>query len=553
MTALLLLLLNVADPLPDAFWCDTINDQIVRFADLNGDRDYLDFREATAFWRQPGASPRDVQARFEDGRTVVYWVDTVLDVVFRGVDEDGDGVLDPDEARPFRSAKELDGSSGPDGIELTDDGAVWWTSDCCQHEGLFRLRDENGDGDADDAGEQRVLVDGQTVAIGEDDGEPVTLGAGSLRRLAPAGNGVLAYAADDDALWRFEDLDDDGDVTGSGESVLFLNPSGKRAELTRSPDFASGSLRELRTKTDTSAGEPTFARLAFLTSMVEDGSLVVYLGTDVAAADYDYSSNAAGEGLNGLIFRAEDRNGDRDANDPGEVELFYDGSKTSWGPYQVQIGGVLGLDAWNGSLFVADIGSSRRQIHELRDVTGNHRIEPGYELREGLFDLSLWGEKEPFPTAHTWVHDLGVVGPGGLASPTFDIVGDGCSFIPEQPRISGEGLAHLDSTAFTCHLSEAGPGRPAFLWMGTDSEQWLWNAPLPYPLDDWGLPGCWLRTNLDRVYAVVTDAEGAASVTPEVPDAPKLLGLVVPMQWVVLEPSTGFVAITAGGMTELVP
>jgi len=552
MLTLALGLLAAADPLPDAFWCDTINDQVVRFSDLNGDGDYRDYRETVAFWRSAGASPRDVQVRIEDGVAVAYWVDTVRDVVFRGLDADGDGVMDPGEATAFRDSKALDGASSPDGVEFTDDGAVWWTSDCCSHRGLFRLFDENGDGDANDEGEQRVLVDGQAGHLAQDGSDWLPLGAGSLRRLAPAGLGVVAYSAEDDALYRFEDLDGDGELSGWGESILFLNAGGKRQDLSWNPDFAGGVLRSLRTKTDTQAGEPTFARLAFLTSALEAGQRVFYLATDVSAADFDYSVNAAGEGLNGLLFRAVDGNGDGDVNDAGEVGLFYDGSKTAHGSEVIQIGGVLGLDAHGGSLFVADIASSRRQIQRLTDHNGDGEIEPGTEFEEGLFDLLAWGAHEPFPTAHTWVHDLGVVTAGGLAAPTYSIVGEGCSFLSEEPRIAGEGLARLDSTDFTCRLAGAPPGLPAYLWMGTSMETWI-GYPLPLLLDDWGLPGCVLRHDFDRVYPVVTDVDGAASVTPTVPYAPDLLGLDVPMQWVVLDPVTGHVAITAAGVTELVP
>lgn len=552
MWTLALGLLVATGALPDAFWCDTINDQIVRFSDLNGDGDYRDYREAVAFWRDPGASPRDVQVRLEGGAAVAYWVDTVRDVVFRGVDADGDGVMDPGEATAFRDAKKLDGASSPDGVEFTDDGAVWWTSDCCSQRGLFRLFDANGDGDANDDGEQVVMVDGNDLHEARDGSTWVEVGAGSLRRMASAGLGVVAYAAEDDALWRFEDLDGDGELTGPKESVLFLNAGGKREDLTWNPDFASGLLRTLRTKTDTQAGEPTFARLAFLTSALEAGERVFYLATDVPAADQEHSVNAAGEGLNGLLFRAVDKNGDRDVNDAGEVGLFYDGSKTAHGPEVIQIGGVLGLDAHGGSLFVADVASSRRQIQRLTDLDGDHSIDPGTEFEDGLFDLLGWGAKEPFPTAHTWVHDLGVVTAGGLASPTYSIRGAGCSFLETAPRIAGEGLAHLDSTDFTCRLVDAPPGLPTFFWMGTSLE-WWGGYPLPLALEDWGLPGCFLRHNCDRVYPGVTDLDGAASVTPVVPFAPDLLGLEVPMQWVVLDPITGFVAITAAGVTELVP
>ena len=72
--------------LGDLLLCDTAQDQLVRLSDLDQDQSYLSPLEAVSFYADPGGSPRDVQMRLEGGLVAAYWVDTVRDAVYRGID-----------------------------------------------------------------------------------------------------------------------------------------------------------------------------------------------------------------------------------------------------------------------------------------------------------------------------------------------------------------------------------------------------------------------------------------------------------------------------------
>ncbi len=523
----------------DLYWADSAQDGFHIFRDLNGDGDYKDLPDEVAyFWTDPlfGAnndfSPRDIQVRDEAGTGVAYSVDTVTDVVYRYVDANADGEIQPGEQTVFYTM----GSAGPDGIEFGDDGAVWFCSDS-GIAGITRLVDLNGDGDADDAGESNLIVDANSVVSVSHDLGTGTIDAGQFDRLANAGNGVVGYCTgDDEAAYRFEDLNGDGDVTDPGEAVLFLNASGKRLDLPQNPDFADGTLKSLNI--DETVGGLTFeafGRLSYLTSSVEGGERAYYFGCDSTTTG-SFGINENGEAINALIFRGVDANNDRDINDAGEVVMFYDGSTGGAGPNV--FGAILGLDATDegGAVYVCDLND--KGLHRMQDMNGDgDAMDPG-ELEFGTFFQSSWGPVDPFAVtaAFAFVRELAVAPKGLFDTPVFGVSGTGCTLAGSTiPEISGTGSG-VQGTNFNVAVSNAAPNNIAFMWWGISTTQFSPGVPLPLDLTPFGYPGCFLYHTLTGNLTGVTDATGSEDITFTIPTDAGLAGFALPLQWILVDP-----------------
>ena len=398
----------------DVFWSDRWNSAYHRFQDLDQNGSYLDAGEVSfavdpSSWASFPAS--GFRATEEDGYLVGYWLVEFEDLIARGVDLDGDGTFGAGEISVYRDSGALDGESWPQDLDITDDGAVWWVAGLIidhPQNGISRLVDLNGDGDAADEGEQMVMVDGTgTPTIEHDGGTAPIVDPWSFRNIAAAGNGVIAFASSDDnqALYRFEDLNGDRDVVDPDESILFLNATGADPALPVNPDFVDGTLPSLLNQ----AGYYTF--LSYIASDIEDGQRVFYLGTSANGASETRYTNVDGVGINFLIFRAVDNNGDRDINDAGEVTVFFDGNQINGDPPLVTL---RGLDALDGRVYAAEItpypilfpgDDGNAWIHRFEDLDGDGDARDTDERQLGLFDLQIHGPGPLFPV-HSEYTDL---------------------------------------------------------------------------------------------------------------------------------------------------
>jgi hypothetical protein len=426
----------------DIYWSDHWNFIFHQFSDLDGDGTYLGAGEVSHHIGdgEPGTNrPRDLRTTIENGELVSYWLHTTGDLIVRGVDSNGNGLLAGNEVTTFRDSGALDGDSIPSGLDITDDGAVWWTSVLLisqPQNGLARLEDLNGDGDAADPGEQILMVDGNSGHTIEHDLGTAEFIGWSMQHIAAVGDGIMAYAGNDHALYRFDDLNKDGDVLDAGESILLLNASGERADLPMNPDFADGTLKNLQTP----AGYPT--QFNYIASAMENGLRVFYFGT--TASPFNTSgANLLGQGLNFIIFRGIDGNGDGDVNDAGEVRAFFDGSSTDGDPELILLRGLDVLDG--GTLYAVEIKpfpalfpgpDGNAWIHRFEDLNGDGDAHDVGELQLGVFDLQIHGHSPEFPNspafgnvmADAWDFsvrrltqwtDMGGASPGSNGTPTL--------------------------------------------------------------------------------------------------------------------------------------
>ena len=550
-----------AQTVADVFILDVEHDQILRLADLDGDGNYLSSNEASSFYNNGSggtvsAAPQAVQFRQEAGSAVAYWIDSSTDIIYRGVDTDGNGILDPGTADVpvFRDSGVLDGSSSPNGLAVAPDGGVWYCADYSgsgTHKGVFRLEDLNGDGDAVDAGEQVALVaDGAGVTT-PNAGGPVVVDAANMVELTNLGNGVVAWTgysgtySDDFSLYYFEDLNGDGDVLDAGEAINWLNASGKNPALDMNVDFQSGVLRDLETW---DAGAATgHVRLMKLGTTVEGGQEIVYVASDSSNTG-SYSTNQGGLGVNGLIFRCEDLNGDRDVNDAGEVTLWFDGSHTSGDA----IPDIYGMDVVGASVYVASAGTDTT-VYRLEDVDGDGDAMDAGEFFDngglGLWEPNVWGGLHgdyPVPydagfgNYHVFTLDIGAYGAGNFAAPSnnFTVSGVGCSlYSSEIPTIHGSGTAQIGTSNFITEVKNAPGGMPAALTVGFNTDFWL-GIPLPFDMAALGWPGCNLYHDWQYTLWTVTvgsgPTDGVGTMALNLPNFPPLVGLDMPMQWAVL-------------------
>jgi len=212
---------------------DRDRNQILLTRDLNGDGDATDPGEVKAYFDQTNQS--GLPAPVGDGLTIfqasdraIYVGDGQTDTVYRLFDKNRDGdANDPGEARIFFSGTGGAGSGNasslmlptPNGIGEDADGNLYLVNAgtaSLPFDGIYKLRDLNGDGDANDAGESAVwqdftppwpaaspfeiaVVDGVVYTIDTNGGQP-------------------------DAIWRSRDINDDGDANdfGLGEAGTLL-------------------------------------------------------------------------------------------------------------------------------------------------------------------------------------------------------------------------------------------------------------------------------------------------------------------------------------------
>lgn len=564
----------------DVFLCDVTQDQLVRLADVDGDGIYLSASEAISFWNNgtlgaTSASPQSVEMRVELGQPVAYFVDNSTDIVYRGVDTNGNGALEhlAGEVVNFRDSGVLDGASNANGLALTGDGAVWWSArwdgGSSTMRGIHRLFDLNGDGDANDAGEQVTVVpdNGTVFAPSSVTGGLVPVDTENIVRITELGNGVVAWTgfsgtfSDDFCVYRFEDLNSDGDVNDTGEAINFLNANNKNLSLDQNVDFASGLLRDLATVDG--LGLPSgHARLIHLSTQVEAGKEIVYVATDSSDTG-DFSTNALGQGVNGLIFRCEDSNLDGDVNDAGETTLYFDGSVSSGGNAFPKI---VGMDGVGSSLYVASLNNDTT-IFRLRDLNGDGDAMDAGELDGngglGLWSPNTWGPvfgDDPVPfdpiflNYHIFNVDIGAFATGIYADPApdFAVSGIGCSqYSADIPTIHGSGLAQIGTANFVTEVRNAPGGVPAVLTVGTATNFWF-TIPLPFDMAPLGWAGCNLYHNW--LFSVATSTsgfgatDGVAALPINLPANPSLVGLSLPMQWAILNPALGGFDL---GLTQL--
>ncbi len=537
--------------------CDPINEQVYRLSDLNGNGNYLDADETTLlldYAYLASFNPVSVEVRSEGGVPTLYAVCDSPDGLYRGQDLDLDGTVSSAEIGFFFDSQAIYGlSMDPVGVTLTADGAVWLSSDFEGIRGLWRLKDNNSDGDAMDAGEFFQMVDGSAPhPVGTGTGT-VSINGDDMWRMARDGNGVVIYCgfsssslSDEDSLFRFEDKNSDGDVLDANESRLFLNYTGKNPLLPKNPDFGT-VLPTLQVPNTTTPSLPYYGRLNHVEVRDNAGVKEYFFGCDSSSTSI-FSTSVTGDKINGLIFRGVDKNLDGDVNDATEVNVYYDGSADGPLSAAVRVDKIVGLGEDQGALYIADALGAR--ILRIRDNNADGDAMDAGEILPDLWSFGLWGAKPPITDPlGPFVEDI-EAGPNGLfpaASSNWSVSGASCSqFSPGPPTIGHVGHAQVGTSNFSVTVSGTGANLPALVGWGLSNTTYL-GLTLPLDLSVVGYPGCVLYNSLQGQINSFVGPAGTGSQVIPVPNDASLVNLPVYMQWLVVNVLGGGIALSNVG------
>lgn len=215
----------------DLLVVDSDYDGVWRLADFNQDGDYNDPGEISSFYSDligafAWTTPVSVCSA-PDG--TVYVGDSATDTIYALRDNNGDGdANDPGEHRVFFDMSNVGAITmqTPSGITVDLLGrlfiAVTNTASPAGPDRILELQDLNFDGDANDAGE---ATDYYTVP-----NSTATVGASLPTKVVVAPNGNLYYTeigttgAYTKGVWQLADNNFDGDANDLGEATLFWTP-----------------------------------------------------------------------------------------------------------------------------------------------------------------------------------------------------------------------------------------------------------------------------------------------------------------------------------------
>ncbi len=207
-------------------FADQTDEAIYRLTDLNGDGDAADAGEQSVFFDGSNASgltdpTGNIFNIHQASDGAVYAGDGDTDAVYRLRDLNGDGdANDAGEATVWFSEAENDAGytlPTPNGVAEGGDGAIYIVNAGVSSrpvDAIYRTEDLNGDGDANDAGEATIWLDLQTINA-----------SSSAFDLSFVGN--VAYltdtvGGDPDVVWRIEDANGNG-VIDAGEATEFIS------------------------------------------------------------------------------------------------------------------------------------------------------------------------------------------------------------------------------------------------------------------------------------------------------------------------------------------
>lgn len=502
-------------------------DAVGRGVDVNGDG-RIQADEMTLFWDAGGQGldiDPDGLALASDG---AVWVSSDFDFsegVWRLVDTNADGVADTtdqliDGNVGFTMGYGADGAPAGSNAATSGDDFQWLTEiaggavigyegfssgDVASEDCIFRLEDQNGDGD---------------LADGYGDGDPL-----------------------------------------NDEARLFLNYIGKNVAYPVNPDF--GTVLRSPQVDPIASGGTFYVRLQHTAYQNEGGTDAYYFGSETSSTNgaFNMNNQVPSQGLNGLIYRGTDNNADNDVNDAGEITLFYDGSVTG------TTGGldkILGMEAAGGWLYVIDLAFGSKAVHRFQDQNADgDAMDPG-EFELNLFDATAYDPSgfgapripftDPAPPVYSMdaaVIDtpIGFVTTGSVmeaglfpnGNNWFEHTGTACStFDSSSPQQSMNGVPRIDSLpgganpAVTITASNTGSllGDPLIMYGSTNATDYQ-TVPLPLDL---GLfnplwAGCSLYVNPLFPNFTFSDGSGSGSVSIGIPNDAGLIGANLYTQW----------------------
>jgi Ca2+-binding RTX toxin-like protein len=308
--------------------------------------------------------------------------DFTLEAVYLARDLNRDGDLrDSGELSVFFDGTNASGLTAPTGTVLdlyhAPGGDVFYGDN--PTDSVYRLRDRNGDGDAQDAGEARVWFSAAGNAAG------FTMPTANGLAASPDGaiyivNAGTVAGPNADVVYRTVDRNRDGDAQDAGEARVWLdlqtlNPS--------SSPFEISFTGEIAWIADTNGGTPdTIYRAvdADRNGVIDDGEVTTFISDDgPLGVNVDFPHDSLGEtvyaaefarrGEHHTLYALNDRDASGRIDARGEARTVWDASHL---PEGYTISTIAGIDAVaDGSILIAANGGAPEQDHLIRLVDGN--------------------------------------------------------------------------------------------------------------------------------------------------------------------------------------
>ena len=501
--------------------------EVRRTVDTDGDDLFLSANEGVRF-AYDGAT---VVTYVEDPRFEIFAGQPAIfgtgggDVILKMIDLDGDGLaMSAGEVLSLIDTRAAHGTTNasPDGIDFDPNTGVmyvtddYWSSGSQPGSGISTYVDLDGDGLAMSAGEMTLFVDGMgALTVPGTGGTPVAIDIGDFEAIMVDSAGIaIAFAQQDRMFYAFQDLNGDGDAMDAGEAWNFCNLVDDVVGLDVNADIAAGTLLAPRCVSSTGTG--WYATIE---------AISVEHGAGTAGADvYWFASTASNTSCNaaaGLVYRAEDLNGDLDLNDAGEVVLWLDGPNNNSMMYPVTSlydaeGHENGVSIFQGN---GPSGASYNQdtVYFLEDLNGDgDAMDNGEQtLRyqwapDGCYAVSMcMAPKGSFIT--------------GPPQPFMEILGTaGVHSNGTTPQIGYAGSPGIGQT-FDITLTGSLPSAGHMIAVGWSNSMWNTTA-LPWDLGAIGMPNNWLYVSLDFQIPGANLSTGDHTRTFQVPNDPSWIG-----------------------------
>lgn len=460
----------------------------------------------------------------------LFFSETIQDHIVWIEDANQDGLIQSSERHVFYDAGKALGSCAPNFVTLDKNGWLWWTNDSGTKEGIYKSKDLNNDGDAEDTGETiPVLVEPATVVVANTPKTPVAnLAVTGLQSISYDSSwGTYGRFLCEEENWdqtiAFEDKNNDGDFADTGEVYLFCALwTGGTLGADVNPDVTAKKI-------------PAGTEMRQIE--YDPVSQAYYL----LSADSNTSTHPEDHGL---IYRGkEGGTPDGDINDAGEVTIFFDCSHNSKGALK-GYNFLYGMTVWQGKIYIMGELDGPTDFEHLIVLSDNNKDGDAMDTGEAIV---LWeGQRDrthykpgvfppstfPVPAGLPGIYNY--YGPATCASSlpgnhniqvgsnnwnekcvigatNFTVRTWGCK--PAAPGIYMVGTGKIDialDQGGTCHLLQ-----PALVFLlpfltGAGGDV---NIPLPLPNDP-ALIGVWSYWQ-----SLVIDATAAAGLGFTISDA----------------------------------
>lgn len=514
----------------------------------------------------------DVRYAIEGGEPVFYFSESEEGRVVRGADANHDGVLQDAEVTEFYM---FGARFAPDCIGVWRDTAnnrtiVYVGMDATvsgqTQRGIWRMIDQNGDGDALDVGEAAPFVQAGMNLTVAGTGGPVAISSDDFENLRVLPNGkVIAFQAGADVASPFPATGDRfcwfgfTDNNGTAVPEVFFNPTALNG-IVQYPDFANGTFPTFDQPGNAVTTRHNPAR--FLDVAVGAGPTGenVYFLSMKRQQNRGGDVNINGVSVSGLIYRAVDGNRN-DQIDAGELQLWANLSGTAVAGTTVPVvawtdmsnglpvtqlaNEVYAASAANDGSYSFIYDSTLKAIVTVKDVDNNGQIDQGeanmtyYSARvNGSYTSPYHASFGPFVMGLQSIPDGLVPGPLGVGVTS---IGDGCTMPAKGLRAVMDafgGLPRIGTTTFQVGALRNLPLVPAFVLADFAP------APTPLNLGIFGLsPQCFSYLGSPTTVGfVLSDNLGRALQPINIPNNSTLIGGSLVFQMACFDPLNPAVA-----------